>query len=153
MSNPGFFDLGELLVTLFHLAIAYALALPIGWHQESSERTLGLRTFPLVLMASAAYVFLGLAVFPADTEGQSRLIQGLMTGIGFLGAGAILKERGSVHGTATAASVWATGAIGAAAAYGYLEIAVTVSAITYGTLRWGTLIKQRIERQAKIENE
>ena len=104
-------------------------------------------------MASAAYVLLGLEVFPADTEGQSRLIQGLMTGIGFLGAGAILKGQGSVHGTATAASVWATGAIGAAAAYGHYEVAILVSAVTYATLRWVTPIKDRIEKKESARHE
>lgn len=153
MPDPDLFDVSKLLVTLLHLAVAYVLALPIGWHQETSERTLGVRTFPLVSMASAAYVLLGLSVFPVDTEGQSRLIQGLMTGIGFLGAGAILKLHESVHGTATAASVWATGAIGAAAAYGHFEIAVLVSLATYATLRWVTPIKERIEKRADFKDE
>lgn len=58
-----------------------------------------------------------------------------MTGIGFVGGGAILKSAGSVHGTATAASIWNTGAIGAAVAFERYEIAIVLSLINYGSLR------------------
>jgi putative Mg2+ transporter-C (MgtC) family protein len=64
------------------------------------------RTFPLVPRAGCGYVLLGLPpVYHNSIEAQSRIIQGLVAGIGFSGGGAILRARGNVHGTATAASI------------------------------------------------
>ena len=57
-----------------------------------------------------------------------------MTGIGFIGGGAILKQGDRAHGTATAASLWATGAVGAAVGYGQLDIAIILSAVIFLTL-------------------
>ncbi len=69
-------------------------------------------------------------------------MQGLMTGIGFIGGGAILKHGMSVRGMATAASVWNTGAIGACAAYGRYEIAILLSVINFLTFRYLTELKK-----------
>jgi putative Mg2+ transporter-C (MgtC) family protein len=64
------------------------------------------------------------------------VLQGLITGIGFIGGGAILKSSGTVHGTATAASIWNTGLIGMAVAFGRFEIAIFMSLINFVTLRY-----------------
>jgi putative Mg2+ transporter-C (MgtC) family protein len=131
------------------ILLAYALALPIGWERER-ERTSGVRTFPLVAMASCGYVLLGSAFAPPATiEAQARIVQGLITGIGFIGAGAILKGSGSVHGTATAASLWNTGVIGAAVAMGRIEIAVVLSVLNLLTLR----LLLRMKPHARKEQE
>lgn len=66
---------------------------------------MGLRTFPLVAVASCGYVLVALSVSGESDEAQARIIQGLMSGIGFIGGGAILKEGANVRGTATAASI------------------------------------------------
>ena len=141
------FDWSELGSVLLKLLGAFALALPIGWERERKERSMGLRTFPLVAMASTAYLLIAEELFSPDLDAQARVLQGLITGIGFIGAGAILKlkEEETVYGTATAASVWATGALGAAMAYGRLEIALVITAITFGTLRWVTPLKEVVE--------
>src|SRR5690606_9995456 len=76
----------------------------------------------------------GQAVLADSVEAQARIIAGLMTGIGFIGGGAIIKYEGSVYGTATAASIWGTGLIGAAVAYGRYEIAVLISLLSLGLL-------------------
>lgn len=151
--NEISFDWSHLGSVLSRLLLAYALALPIGWERERRERSMGLRTFPLVATASAAYLLLGQELFSPDLNAQARVLQGLMTGIGFIGAGAILKLRReeTIYGAATAASVWATGAIGAAMAYGRLEIAVVVSAVTLATLRWMTPIKREVESHAGLD--
>ena len=62
--------------------------------------------------------------------------QGLLTGIGFIGSGAILKTEGTVRGTATAASIWNTAAVGAAVAYGNYDIAIVLSVANFAVLRW-----------------
>jgi putative Mg2+ transporter-C (MgtC) family protein len=66
---------------------------------------------------------------------DERIIEGVITGMGFIGGGAILKTGETVRGTATAASLWATGAIGVASAVGSYDVAVNLSAITLVTLR------------------
>jgi putative Mg2+ transporter-C (MgtC) family protein len=77
-------------------------------------------------------------------DALSRLLYGLMTGIGFIGGGAILKHRQTVHGTATAASIWNTGAIGAAVGFDRYEIALVLCIMNVVTLRWGGKLKDRL---------
>lgn len=134
-------SLETLLRDIGLLALAFALALPIGWERQQAQRPAGLRTFPIVALASCAFVLLGQVAFAGSESAQARLVQGLMTGIGFIGGGAILKDSrddgggGYVEGIATAASIWNTGAIGAAIAFRRLEIAVTLSLTNYVILR------------------
>jgi putative Mg2+ transporter-C (MgtC) family protein len=137
-------EIGEILL---RMAAAYALALPIGWQRERSSRGLGLRTFPLVALASCAYALLALEIADGDPNATSRVLAGLMTGIGFIGGGAILKRTAAseIHGTSTAAGVWGTGAIGAAAALGRWELAVAVSLATFGTFRLLGPLKEHLD--------
>src|SRR3954470_7310858 len=104
----------EVLGNLGHLMLAYVLTLGMGWESEKEAHTAGIRTFPIVSMASCGYLLLMGA--HADAAAQSRLLQGLITGIGFIGGGAILKQKATVRGTATAASLWNAAIIGAAIA-------------------------------------
>jgi len=132
------FDWNVVLIHVRDLLYAYLLALPIGWDRERNERSAGLRTFPLVAVAACAYMLVGLQVL--DSSGaEARVMEGIITGIGFIGGGAILKSvvKGDsyVSGTATAASLWLTGAIGVAVATGRLEIALVLSVTTFLTLR------------------
>ena len=131
-----FIDWPLIVASLAKICVAYALALPVAWDRETEARSAGLRTFPLVAVASCGYSLMAAGMFAASPDAQARLIEGLITGIGFIGGGAILKERGSVHGTATAASIWNTGAIGVAVAYGRYEIALVLSVINFATLRF-----------------
>lgn len=117
------------------LAAAYALALPIGWNRERAERSAGLRTFPLVALASCGFVQATESLVSDSPEAMARIVEGLITGVGFIGGGAILKHGSSVQGTATAASLWSTGAIGAAVGLGSYDVAVTVAVFTILTLQ------------------
>ena len=128
------------------IAAAYLLALPIGWEREQVQHSVGLRTFPLVAMASCGYVLLADTVSGGDAAARSHIIQGLTTGIGFIGGGAIMRGRGNVHGTATAASIWNTGVIGAAVAEKRIEIAVILSLLNLITLRLMVPVKERADR-------
>ena len=123
------------LYHLMDLAIAYILALPIGWEREQAERSAGIRTFPLVAVASCSFLLASEATVHGHPEARARIIEGVITGMGFLGGGAILKTGGTVRGTATAASLWATGAIGIACAEKAYDVAVILSVITLVTLR------------------
>src|SRR5215472_6650433 len=140
MSDVFKLDWGQVAAALIRIMIAYVLALPIGWQREREEHGLGVRTFPLVAMASCGFVLLGVTLSAADPAGSSRIIQGLIAGIGFIGGGAILKGNGakgdgSVHGTATAASIWNMGVMGAAVAQGRYDIGLLLTLLNYFTLR------------------
>lgn len=119
---------------LVALAIAYGLALPIGWNREREERSAGLRTFPLVAVACCGFVQAVETMMAHDPAAIARVLEGVIAGIGFLGGGAILQQKNSVRGTATAASLWATGAVGVAAGLGSYDVAVVVTAFVLFTL-------------------
>jgi putative Mg2+ transporter-C (MgtC) family protein len=140
------FDLTRLWEALVRLTIALVLALPIGWERERRTRSAGLRTFPLVAAASCGYTLIAVQLPGDAADAHSRVLQGLLTGIGFIGGGAILKSEHQVRGTATAAGIWVTGAIGAAAGYGHIEIALLLSLIALVVLRGLGAVEQRILR-------
>ena len=119
---------------LIHLAVAYVLALPIGWDRELSKRRFGLRTFPIVAVVSCGFMLVGMAVIES-TDGEARVLQGIITGIGFIGGGAILKNEDKVAGTASAASIWNTGAIGVSVAFSRFEIALVLALLNFLALR------------------
>ena len=137
------FHLSLFLRYSLYIAAAYVITLPVAWERERDTRILGLRTFPLISVAACVYVLIGTAVFALAGDANSRLLQGLITGVGFLGGGVILKGGSSLHGTATAASVWAVGAAGAAIGYGFWELALVISLVTFVTLRFLTPLSER----------
>ncbi|MES2472117.1 MAG: MgtC/SapB family protein [Pseudomonadota bacterium] len=132
----------QIIPHMIALVIAYALALPIGWDREKSTRSAGLRTFPLVALASCGFVQATESLLTGSPEAVARIVEGLITGIGFIGGGAILKSGLSVHGTATAASIWATGAIGTAVGLGALDVAVAIALMTFLTLKLLPILKE-----------
>ena len=124
-----------ILNNLTQLGIAYVLTLPVAFDRSESSRGAGLRTFPLVAVAACGYTLVGISVLES-TDAEARVLQGVITGIGFIGGGAILKTKDTVKGTATAASIWNTGLIGMAVAFGRYEIALIMSLINFVTLRY-----------------
>lgn len=136
------FDWSQFGTQLLRVLLAVLFALPIGWEREQAKSIAGLRTFPMVAVASCGYVLVALQTLPSP-EAQSRVIQGLMTGIGFIGGGSIVKEGLGVRGTTTAASIWTTGAIGGAVGYGEWETALILSLVTYAGLRYLTRFKKK----------
>ena len=128
-ANP--FDIVPHVVAL---AAAYLLALPVGWNREKEERSAGLRTFPLVAVAACGFVQAAESLASEDPEAMARIVEGIITGMGFIGGGAILRLKDSVKGTATAASLWATGAMGTAVGLGSYDVAIVLSLITLLTL-------------------
>ena len=137
------FDWNLLWQAFAKIAIAFVLALPTGLWGEKEGHAVGIRTFPIVAIASCGYL---MALHGADLAANSRVLQGLVAGIGFVGGGAIVKDGMSVHGTATAASIWNTGAIGAAVALGRIEIAVVLAVLNVLTLAALVPIKNRLDR-------
>lgn len=135
------------------MSIAYALALPIGWNREREARSAGLRTFPIVAIASCGLAMLGSSFANQTADANSRILQGLVTGIGFVGGGAILRAKHSVSGTATAASVWNVGILGAAVGFGYWHIGVVLSVVNFLTLQYLTPFKRDIRMEMERAKE
>ena len=130
--TPG--ETFSILPHLIALGVAYLLALPIGWDRERRARSAGVRTFPLVAVASCGFIQAAETIIQGDPEGTARVVEGIITGMGFIGGGAILVVRHSVRGTATAASLWATGAIGTSVGLGVYDVAIVISIVTFITL-------------------
>lgn len=128
-ANP--FEIGPHFVALLS---AYLLALPIGWNREHEERSAGLRTFPLVAVATCGFIQASEHMVGTSPEAMARIVEGLITGMGFIGGGAILRLKDSVRGTATAASLWVTGAIGMSVGLGSYDVALVLSFTTIVTL-------------------
>lgn len=126
---------------LLRLILASILAMLIGLERETKDKPAGLKTHMLVGIGSAAFflIFIEFALGPLkDAEGISpdptRVIQGVVTGIGFLGAGAIIQGGRDVKGLATGAGIWVAGGIGLACGGGYFVIAGIVTVFTLITL-------------------
>ena len=141
----------NLLPHLAALAVAYLLALPIGWNREKQERSAGLRTFPLVAVASCGFIQAAESIVGDDPEAIARIVEGIITGMGFIGGGAILRMKESVKGTATAASLWATGAVGTAVGLGSYDVAIVLSVITMITLWVLSPLKSELVGESRHE--
>ena len=143
----------DVLPQLVALAAAYLLALPIGWNREKAERSAGIRTFPLVALASCGFIQAAEGLTADNPEAMARIMEGLITGMGFIGGGAILRHKESVRGTATAASLWVTGAIGAAVGLGSYDVAVVLALVTYLTLWVLSPLKRKLDIDRDEEGE
>ncbi len=127
-AQPIFYSIGDswhVVRVLVRLALAGALGAVMGFERQEEGKAAGLRTHILVALGAAAFV---IAPLEAGTsfEHLTRVIQGLTTGIGFLGAGTILKltDERRIQGLTTAASIWLTAAAGTAAGMGMFWTAV-----------------------------
>jgi putative Mg2+ transporter-C (MgtC) family protein len=122
--DAGFPDFAQIVRVLVRISVAMLLGAVIGFQRERYGKAAGLRTHILVAMGCALFV-IGAIESGMSSDGVSRVIQGLTTGLGFIGAGAILK-RGDreIHGLTTAAGIWATAAVGVAVGLGLLGLAV-----------------------------
>jgi putative Mg2+ transporter-C (MgtC) family protein len=139
-------DLGEQLDISVRLLVASVLGAAIGLEREIHAHPAGMRTHLLVSLGSAAFTVLSIFFFetPAAPNGSlptdpSRIAAQIVSGIGFLGAGAILKYGTSVRGLTTAASLWATAGVGMAAGAGAWFVAVVTTVLivfSLGPLNW-----------------
>lgn len=127
-------DVAAQLPSIVPMVVAYALAIPIAWDRERKGHSAGLRTFPLVALASCGFIEAAELTMRGEVEALARVIEGVVTGIGFIGGGAILQQRGDVRGTATAASIWVTAAIGIACGLGSYGIALFLAMLAILTL-------------------
>ena len=138
-------------VTL-RMTVALLLGAAIGWERERRDAEAGLRTHMLVALGAAVFVMVP-AASGMGSDALSRVIQGLVSGIGFLGAGAVLKQsaEGRIHGLTTAASIWATAAVGMAAGLGREASAVLATAFILLVLAWVRRLETNKARDARNE--
>lgn len=138
-------NIDEVMKNLMQLFIALVLPFMTAWEREASSRSAGLRTFPLVSMAACTFTILTMSIFN-DQDAQAKVIAGIVTGIGFIGGGAILKDSSKVSGTSTAAAIWSTGAIGIAVGLERIEIAIALSIMTFATLKIIGRVKEEVPK-------
>lgn len=121
----GLPDLTQLTHIVLHLALATVLGGLVGLERERMGKPAGLRTHILVCLGTVVFI-LSCAEAGISSDALSRVVQGIVAGIGFIGAGSILKisERQDVHGLTTAAGIWMTAAIGVAVGLGRWGVAV-----------------------------
>jgi putative Mg2+ transporter-C (MgtC) family protein len=141
---------------LLRLLAAAALGGLLGWEREMRSKPAGLRTHMLVTLGAAVFTLLGLesvdalsARYPGTHVDPTRVLEGIVGGIGFLGAGSIIRGKGGVHGLTTAASVWICGGIGAACGFGsYLLAGIGAGFALLTTAGLGYL-ERRVEAKQK----
>ena len=138
----------ELLEILPRVAAALACGISIGINRDLHRKPAGFRTFGLVALGSAIATLAAQRLAPGDPAAASRVAQGILTGIGFLGAGLIVRRERShnVSGLTTAAAVWATAGLGVACGLGLYVLALTGLAAALFVLLAGGPLERRLER-------
>jgi len=121
---------------VFNLCLAFMLGALIGWFREKEGKTAGMRTHILVCLGSALVMTSSIQMMALSSGADpARLAAGVVTGIGFIGAGCILQTGSGVRGITTAAAIWITSAIGIAAGAGFYVGAITAAILTMVALQ------------------
>jgi len=154
--SSGFADTDQLIRFTIRLVAAVILGSIIGIERERAGKEAGLRTHILVTLGTCSVV-LACTGYSMSTEGLSRVVQGIVTGVGFIGAGTILKlnEERDIRGLTTAAGLWMTCGVGVAVGLGELALALLCSVIALIVL--GVLGKietfKHVDRQNSARGE
>ena len=148
--EPGIIEI------LLRLLCAMVVGTLIGMEREFTHRPAGLRTHILVTVGSCVVSIIGQMLFIqysalGATPDPARLSAQVITGVGFLGAGTIMKEGASVKGLTTAASVWAVACLGLAAGFGYYALALAGMILIFITLRFFESIQQQFLQKGSTE--
>jgi putative Mg2+ transporter-C (MgtC) family protein len=135
------------------LVVSLMLGFVIGWEREVQKKPAGLRTQMLVALGSAGFTILSIQLFqsvqkpPIPGMDPLRIINGIMEGLGFLGAGCIIQARGSVEGVTTAATIWVVGAMGLACGAGNYYLAFVITLLAFTVLTLFRIIEHRVLRR------
>lgn len=144
--SASFADGREALRVALRLVAAMVAGMCIGMQRERIGKAAGLRTHMLVCTGTAVFVLAG-TLSGMESDALSRIIQGLTTGIGFLGAGTIIKIENAqrIHGLTTAAGIWMTAAIGVLAGLGLLATAAMATVCAWVVLAVVWKVEQRVD--------
>ncbi len=146
-------------IIVLNLAGALLLGMIVGYERSFHGRAAGMRTYGLVCMASAGitvmtgypHFWFGGTLPLVSTADPTRVIQGVVTGIGFLGAGVIMKEGLNISGLTTAASIWACSAIGILCGAGFYFASIMLALICSLTMVWGGSLEFMLPSRHAVE--
>lgn len=131
---------------MIRLAVSVVIGGLIGLERELGGKPAGLRTIILVSLGSTVLLLIGLELGLNGAE-LARIIAGVVTGIGFLGAGAIIRARGEVYGLTTAATIWLASGLGIAIGAGYYMLAVLATIAVLVVLRLLGILEKALSRK------
>jgi putative Mg2+ transporter-C (MgtC) family protein len=129
------------------LILAALLGAAVGVEREVQKKAAGVRTNALIALGSALFTVLSQEMVTGSLGDPSRIAAAIVTGIGFVGAGAILRTGGSVHGLTTAATIWVNAGIGLAAGAGKIPLAVAATGVTLLVLVVLNAVERLVERR------
>lgn len=133
---------GQALVdSALAVGIAFLLALPLGWERERQSRSAGLRTYALLSVCVCGFLLLARKAM-GDPSEEADVFFGVLTGMGFVGSGAIVRSAEGVDGMRTAVSLWVAGAIGAGVAYGAPLLSAALSLMSVASLWIGAVVSR-----------
>lgn len=149
---PVFQMIAESII-LERLVISALLGGLIGVERELHAKPAGLRTHVLVCMGASMFTLISVSIGGIDTSGVdiSRVAAGVVTGIGFLAAGSVFREKNRVRGLTTAADLWVLAAIGMATGLGYYVLSVTATVIALVVLTLGRILDRHLEKRSRPE--
>ena len=137
---------------LVRLLIAVLLGSLVGYERERQGKPAGLRTHAMVGLGATLFTVVSLYGFGPGTD-TSRVAAMIVSGIGFLGAGAILHERGGVQGLTTAASLWVTAAIGIAVGVGMILMSLATTILVFAVLRFAPSVRRKASEDESVGHE
>ena len=137
-------DLQVQLDAVFRLVVAGLLGAVVGYEREAHGRPAGLRTYILVSLGACLFTLVSILGFPGSE--QARVAAQIVTGIGFIGAGTIIRAQAGVTGVTTAAGIWAIAAVGMAAGTGLYVLAIVTA---LGAVLVLQFVRVKVERPAE----
>lgn len=111
------------------IILAAFLGALIGFEREFHGKAAGLRTNVLICLGAAVFTIISIQIVEGTEDSLTRIAAQIVTGVGFLGAGAIIQDRGGIHGLTTAATIWLVSSIGMACGAGLFKLAITTTII------------------------
>ena len=138
-------------IIIIKVAVAALLGSIVGFEREIARKVAGIRTHALVCLASALFTSISIDAFKPYIDSTnydpSRIVSTIVVGIGFIGAGAIMRHGSRIEGTTTAASLWAIAAIGVTVGMGLFKEAFIITALIYALLQIVWLIEQKMRKK------
>jgi putative Mg2+ transporter-C (MgtC) family protein len=140
---------------LIRISLAMFIGIVLGLNRWLHHKSAGIRTHSLVAIGSALLMLLMASFIDVDAQANSRVLQGLITGIGFLGAGVIIHESRTtrIHGLTTAASIWICALLGATFGAGYIYLGLITFSFIMLVLIYGGVIEKFVGKILKINRE
>lgn len=149
------FDVTTFIDDLIRLAIAIGLGAVVGAERQLAGQSAGLRTHVMVALGSAVFTLAGVATAGGDLQQVTRVVQGVAAGVGFLGAGAILRMDGDtkVKGLTTAGSIWVAAAMGTSAGLGEYALAASATIASFFVLVVLRPLSKRLDEYSRRQEQ